>query len=71
MNKFEIILASVPDREDLVAEIWHEGDLIAEVNKEKGYLELEFFSQSLSNKLIFKMDELCDVLIKVKNKLNQ
>ena len=34
MSKFNIELSSVPDRENLVAEIWYENKMVAEVNKE-------------------------------------
>lgn len=51
MKKFEIQIASVPDRENLVAEIWLENDLLCEINNEKGQLEIEFFSE-----IVGKMD---------------
>ena len=43
MNKFNIEIVSVPDRNKLVAEIWHKKDLIAEINQEKDYLEIELY----------------------------
>ncbi len=39
----EIQIVDVPDREDLVIEIWSGDNLLCEINKEKGQLEIEFF----------------------------
>ena len=33
MKKFEILITDVPDRENLVAEVWYGETLIAEINK--------------------------------------
>jgi DNA primase large subunit len=35
MNEFNIEIASVPDREELVAEIWYREELIIEISQEK------------------------------------
>ena len=43
MSKFEIIIASVPDRENVVAEIWHEQMMLAEVNNENGIFEVDLY----------------------------
>ena len=42
MSKFNIELSSVPDRENLVAEIWYEKKMVAEVNKETEKIVIEF-----------------------------
>lgn len=68
MSDFKIEIASVPDRKKLVAEIWFAEKLIAEINQEKGELEIKFYHH---NKLIFQLDEFIDALINVKNKLHQ
>ena len=34
MSKFKIEISSVPDRENLVSEIWHNEILVAEINQE-------------------------------------
>ncbi len=44
MSDFEIQISSVPDRENLVAEIWLGDNLICEVNNEGDRLEIEFFT---------------------------
>ncbi len=43
MSDFKIEITSVPDREKLVAEIWHKEILIAELNQESEKLEIEFY----------------------------
>ena len=48
MNKFNIVLSSVPDRENLVAEIWYNEILIAEINQETENLKIElYFSKKI------------------------
>lgn len=68
MNKFRIQIASVPDRENLVAEIWNENLMIAEINDERGELEIEIYPDQ-SEKLIFDCQEFIDVLERAKNRL--
>lgn len=43
MNRFEVIIASVPDRENVVAEIWYEQKMLAEVSNEDGNVEVELY----------------------------
>jgi len=43
MMNFNIEIASVSDRDMLVAEIWYGNFLIAEINKEKGNLQIELY----------------------------
>jgi hypothetical protein len=38
--KYSVQIVSVPDRNKLVAEIWFENQMIAEINQEKEKLEL-------------------------------
>lgn len=66
MNKIRIEIASVPDRENLVAEIWFNESLIAEINQEQNDLKIEFYA-SKNQSLPF--DELLEALIKAKDKL--
>ena len=54
MSKFYIELSSVPDRENLVAEIWYEKKMVAEVNKETEKFVIEFY---LDEKKSFMLDE--------------
>jgi len=66
MNKFLIEIASVPDRENLVAEIWYSDILVAEINQEKKRLEIEFFQ---SKNVVFDLEEFSNVLQMAKEKL--
>lgn len=66
MNKFEIIIASVPDREHLVAEIWYTEILIAEISQENEKLEIELYQ---FKKVKFVFDEFLDALNSAKEKL--
>jgi hypothetical protein len=43
-EEFEILITSPPDREKIVAEVWLRGELIAEVNQELGYLEVQLYT---------------------------
>lgn len=54
MKKFEILITDVPDRENLVAEVWYGETLIAEINQETKKLEIEFY---LNEKIAFDLNE--------------
>ena len=43
MSKMTISLASPPDREKLVAEVFYEDEQWAEINQESGTLQLEIY----------------------------
>ena len=66
MSKFNIELSSVPDRENLVAEIWYEKKMVAEVNKETEKNVIEF---CLDEKKSFMLDELLEVLENAKRRI--
>lgn len=66
MNNFRIEIASVPDRENLVAEIWYDQTLVAEINQEMEELEIELY---LNNKKKFKLNEFLEMLEIAKKKL--
>lgn len=66
MSKFNIELSSVPDRENLVAEIWYEKKMVAEVNKETKKLVIEF---CLDEKKSFMLDEFLEVLENAKRRI--
>lgn len=44
MHMVEVIIASVPHRERLVAEIWYDGVHIAEISQEGRELEVQLYS---------------------------
>ena len=66
MSKFNIELSSVPDRENLVAEIWYEKKMVAEVNKETEKFVIEF---CLDEKNSFMLDEFLEVLENAKRRI--
>ncbi len=66
MKEFEILITSPPDRENLVAEIWYNEILVAEINQETEKLEIEFY---LNDKIIFELDEFLEALEKAKIKI--
>lgn len=66
MKKFEILITDVPDRENLVAEVWYGETLIAEINQETKKLEIEFY---LNEKIAFDLNEFLTALEKAKGLL--
>jgi len=66
MNQFKIEIASVSDRDKLVAEIWYGTELIAEINQEHNNLEIELY---LDGKVTFDYQEFINTLETAKNKL--
>ncbi len=66
MKNFEILVTDVPDRENLVAEIWYNEILIAEINQETEKLEIEFF---LNEKINLELDAFFYALETAKNKI--
>ena len=65
MNKYSILIASPPDREKLVAEIWLNDTMIVEISQEKPYIEIELFC---SDKFDFKLpyEEFLNVVMQAK-----
>lgn len=68
MSKFKIEISSVPDREKLVAEIWHNEKLVAEINQDSENLEIEFY---LNDRINFDLDELMEALGTAKRKVRE
>lgn len=66
MNKIEILIASVPDRDKEVAEIWYENNLIAEINQENNNLEIELYPPQ---RITLDYQEFLKILETAKNKL--
>lgn len=67
--KIEIQIASVPDRENVVAELWVDDQQIAEVSYEGGELAVEFYSASVPNQLRLPLDELLEALNRARRNL--
>ena len=68
INDYEVLINSPCDREFLVAEIWYNNDLVAEINQEKGEFEIEFYFGD--DKVIsFPLNEFQEVVEKAKKHL--
>ncbi len=68
MKRFRIEITSEPDRKNLVAEIWFGENLVAEVNHESEYLEIELYP---SEKLKFRFKNFQYALEEAKSKLKE
>jgi len=68
MKNVVIEIASLPDRENLVAEIWIENKMIAEINQENINLEIIIFVDE-DGKLTLDYDEFLEALEKARKKL--
>ncbi|MBI3134270.1 MAG: hypothetical protein HYZ14_06290 [Bacteroidetes bacterium] len=66
MSNFKIEITSVPDRENLVAEIWYAEILIAEINQETEKMEIEFY---LNHKVKFELNDFLETLETARKKL--
>lgn len=66
MSNFEIQIASVPDRENLVVEIWYDDILVAEINQETEKLKIEFY---LNEKIKFELNDFLETLVIAKSKI--
>lgn len=69
MNKFEIIIASVPDRERVVAEIWYNNTYWVEISQENEELLIQFYPHPTEKYWEFSYDEALRVLQKAKEQL--
>lgn len=67
MNKLTIQIASVPDREGVVAEIWFLDLLVAEIYRNNEVLELEFY---LNKNIAIDLNEFMTTLEIAKRKLS-
>lgn len=68
MDKFRITIASLPDRENLVAEIIYEHVQWAEISKEKDEVIIQFYSHPRKKYWEFPLDEALTVLERAKKK---
>jgi hypothetical protein len=70
MEKFRITVASLPDREDLVAEVFYDGVQWVEISWEKeDELTVQFYSHPRLDHWEFPLDQALTVLEKAKSKL--
>ena len=68
MEKFSIIIASLPDRENLVAEITYGNIQWAEISKEKEEVIVQFYPHPRKSHWEFSLNEALDVLEKAKKR---
>ena len=66
---FRITVASVPDRENLVAEISYKDEQWVEISQEHGDLIVQFYSPYKGDYWEFSFNEAVEALEKAKNKL--
>lgn len=69
MNKFEIIIASLPHRERLVAEIYYNNMYWVQISQEEKELVIQFYSYPNGTYWKFSYEEALQVLEQAKNKL--
>jgi len=64
-----ITIASVPDREKLVAELWYEKELWGEISQETGELLVEIYPSQTQGFRRLKCEELIMAIQQAKDKL--
>jgi hypothetical protein len=69
MKKFEIIIASLPHRERLVAEIYYDNMNWVQISQEEGELVLHFYPHPLQKCWEFSYDKALEILEDAKKKL--
>jgi len=67
---FTVEIASVPDRDDAVAEIWHSNDMVAEVyHDEYGKLNIDIYPNKSSELWKFELSSWQSALAEAKSRL--
>ena len=68
-DKFRITIASLPDRENLVAEIVYDGYQWAEIAQETNEMTVQFYSSKNAAYWEFTLDEAIEALNRAKERL--
>ncbi|NGX56365.1 MAG: hypothetical protein K1060chlam5_00603 [Candidatus Anoxychlamydiales bacterium] len=71
MENFRITIASLPDRENLVAEISYKNNQFAEISQETGELKIQFYKHPQKDYWEFSMDDILQIIEKAKKQLIQ
>ena len=71
MNKFEIIIASLPNKERLVAEIYYDNMYWVQISQETDELVIQFYPHPRQTYWEFSLDEALEILNRAKSKLLQ
>jgi hypothetical protein len=66
---FRIEIASVPDRDDLVAEVWCGAELFAELRHEAGDVSVQLYCPSRSGQWDMRLADLIAVLDNARERL--
>ena len=69
IENHRIVIASPPDREGIVAEIWQSEEMWAEIANEEGRLTIEIYPRAEGNTWLFDYDEAIKVIQMAKDKL--
>ena len=69
MDKFRITIASLPDRENLVAEILYDGVQWVEISQEANELIIQFYSHPRQQYWEFPLEDALEALQQAKKKL--
>lgn len=69
MDKFEILIASLPHRERLVAEIYYDNMYWVQISQEGEELVVQFCSHPTEKYWMFPFEEALKILEQAKNKL--
>lgn len=70
MKTITLQIASVPDKENIVAEIWFGNDQVAEVsNDDSGNTRIEIFSSPTDESWSLDFNDFQEILTKAKNNL--
>jgi hypothetical protein len=68
-DNFDITVASLPDREELVAEIYYNHDQWVEISQEHEQLIVQFYAPLNTNCWEFSFDQALETLKQAKKKL--
>jgi hypothetical protein len=69
LGQFEILIASLPHRERLVAEIYYDNMYWAQISQEEEELIVQFYSHPTEKYWVFSFEEAVKILEQAKNKL--
>lgn len=69
MSNFEIEIASIPTRRNLVAEIYYENEQWVEISNENLELKILFYASNKNEFWEFNFQEAVEILLKAKTKL--
>ena len=69
MSNFEVIIASLPTREYVVAEIYYNDEQWVEISQETGELRIQFYSPLRGGYWEFSCEEALQVLERAKKRL--